>query len=242
VKQALLRTSWRVCGALSLSLSLAAPSLAGSLFDGKDPRAHWRGWASERFPRAWVARAGALTLSGPIDDGWHRDGGYLLSRERYADFDLRFEFRTSPGANSGVMVRVDTGPGIEWPWQSGTEFQILDAAAASEPAAVADRSADLYALVAAIGARPHPAGQWNAGRIVACGRHLEHWLNGQRVVSVELDSPAFLQRVAASKFAPYPGFARSAEGHIALQDHGRPVWFRGLAIDRLGADCRKGQP
>jgi hypothetical protein len=223
--------------------TLCMPLLAvpASLFNGLDPREHWRGWPQETYPEAWVAHQHTLTLRGPIEDGWHRQGGYLLSRERFADFDLRFEFRTSRGANSGVMVRVAPGPGVEWPWQSGTEFQILDPAAPIEPGAVADRSADLYGLVAATGARPLPAGRWNQGRIVACGRQLEHWLNGRRVLVVDLASADFVQRVAASKFAPFAEFGRAAEGHIALQDHGKPVWFRRLVIDRLNASCQRVQ-
>lgn len=218
------------------------PVYPASLFDGRNPREHWRGWAQETYPEAWVAHQQTLTLQGPVDDGRHRGGGYLLSRERFADFDLRFEFRTSPGANSGVMVRVDPGPGVEWPWQSGTEYQILDPAAPGEPGAYADRTADLYGLVAANRAWHRGPGYWNQGRIVACGRHLEHWLNGRRVLQVDLDSNDFRQRVAASKFAAFPGFGRSADGHIALQDHGKAVWFRRLTIRQLDPQCRPVRP
>ncbi len=215
---------------------------AADLFDGQDPRRHWRGWADEAYPAAWVVRRGMLTLEGPVENGWHRQGGYLLSREKFADFDLRFEFRASPGANSGVMVRVAPGAGIEWPWQSGTEFQILDESVPSDPGAVADRTADLYGLVSASVVVARPSTQWTEGRIVACGRHLEHWLNGRRVLRIDLDSAAFRERVAASKFSAYPAFGRATEGHIALQDHGKAVWFRHMTIERLGPTCRRLQP
>ncbi len=233
----------KVNGLVSLVLLGISPLMASAanLFDGQDPRRHWRAWTDEAYPAAWVVRQGTLTLEGPVENGWHRQGGYLLSRERYADFDLRFEFRTSPGANSGVMVRVVPSPGIEWPWQSGTEFQILDESAPSDPGAVADRTADLYGLVSASGAVTRPSTGWNEGRIVACGRNLEHWLNGRRVVLVDLDSSAFRARVAASKFSAYPEFGRAAEGHIALQDHGKQVWFRRLSIEPLDPSCSRPQ-
>lgn len=231
--------SWLIAALVGM---LHLPVHPASLFDGKNPRDHWRGWAQETYPEAWVAHRKTLTLQGPVQDGWHRGGGYLLSRERFGDFDLRFEFQTSPGANSGIMVRVDPGPGVEWPWQSGTEYQILDPAAPSEPGAHADRTADLYGLVAATRAKLKEPGHWNQGRIVACGRHLEHWLNGVRVLKVDLDGSEFRQRVAASKFAAFPGFGRSADGHIALQDHGKAVWFRRLVVVRLDPHCQAVQP
>lgn len=222
-----------LAGTCAAQVPLGAPVL---LTAGTDPTRHWTGWANRPQPTAWVLREGALTLEGGVEDGWHVGGGYLVSRGRWRDFELRFAFRTAAGANSGVMVRVVPGPSVAWPWQSGTEFQILDAAAPRGQDTAADGTADLYGLVAAEGP-PAPADlRWREARIVACGPRLEHWLDGHRVVAVDVTSPAFRRQVAGSKFAAYPAFAQPVEGHVALQDHGRPVWFRDMRLQPL-AGC-----
>ena len=219
----------------TLAFTVFAASMSGAdvLFNGHNPTESWRGWKTAEYPAAWVVRNGALTLSGPVDDGWHKRGGYLVSKAQFADFDMSFYFKTSMGANSGVMVRVAMNKEVDWPWQTGTEFQILDERSVEKPETFAFKTADMYGIVSAANARTKLPGRWNNGRITACGRRIEHFLNGVRVLTVDLDSTDFMERVGKSKFSAHTGFAKERTGHIVLQDHGRPVWFRKMTITKL---------
>jgi hypothetical protein len=75
-----------------------------------------------------------------------------------------------------------------------------------------------------------PPGQWNEVRIIVYGNHVEHWLNGTKVVEYELGSPDWETRLNASKFKQWPGYGRSTRGYIALQDHGDRVAYRNIRI------------
>lgn len=183
----------------------------------------WRGYRREDFPQhAWSAEG--ETLHSLAD----AERVSLVTRSRYGEFDLSFEWRLLEGGNSGVLYKV-TEEG-EAPWQSGPEMQLVDHAARPDAQVPETSCGALYGLHA-----PQPVichrGLFNIGRISVRGSQVEHWLNGTRVLSCDLASPAFRARVAASKFAPFPQFARAAEGHIALQHHGAEAWFYNVRIE-----------
>lgn len=190
------------------------------LFDGNS----LEGWmaANEGDPgEGWEVVDGAIHRSG--------EAGPLVSRKEFGDFELEFEWRISEGGNSGVKYRVRKSP---WGWM-GPEFQILDAPA--DAAAPESRSGALYDVVAPTGEAPmQPAGEWNRARIVAVGARIEHWINGEQVVDVDLAAGAWEEQRTASKFARVDGFAGPGPGRILLQDHGGEVWFRGLRLRVLG--------
>src|SRR3989449_364275 len=75
-----------------------------------------------------------------------------------------------------------------------------------------------------------PAGQWNQVRLVVKGKHVEHWLNGVKMVEYEFGSPDWTTKVKASKFASHPHYGRNATGYIGLQDHGDKVAYRNIKI------------
>ncbi|MBP8305280.1 MAG: DUF1080 domain-containing protein, partial [Phycisphaerae bacterium] len=172
-----------------------------------------------------------------------------ITIERFSSFELRVDFRLTPGANSGIKILVQpnldpvTGAGAKAATGSaiGLEYQILDDA--RHPDAKLGRDGNrtlgsLYDLMPAASAkRPNPIGEWNTARILVQGPHVEHWLNGDKILEYDRASPAFGELVARSKFKSIPGFGKWADGHILLQEHGNRVSFRNLRIRRL-ADTR----
>lgn len=192
------------------------------LFDGATTSG-WRGYRMDSMPAGWQAVDGALTRVG--------DGRDIITREQFSDFELMLEWNVAPGGNSGVMYRVTEE--YDYSYKSGPEMQVLD------DAAHRDGLSRLTAAGANYGLHPAPegavkaGGEWNQARVVVRGNHVEHWLNGQKVVEYELLSPEWESRVKASKFVEWPNYGRAKRGHIALQDHGDWVAYRNLKIREL---------
>jgi hypothetical protein len=196
------------------------------LFDGATT-AGWRGYNADSFPaQGWEIRDGSLvTVEG---------GGDIVTEEEFGDFELTLEFKTTPGANSGIFYGAIDQPGKPM-WASAPEYQILD-----DSAYVADGTdmtkhltGQNYDLHASSEKALQPVGEWNVARIAVRRPHVEHWLNGVKMVEYELESPEWEALVAASKFSVYPEYGRAASGHIGLQDHGTEVWFRNIKLRPL---------
>ena len=221
------------------------------LFDGRT-LAGWRGLGYDTVPTAhWVVVNGAIKkiASGDVPrvaDGRPLNGGDLMTVDSFADFELSFEWRVTPGANSGVKYNVSEamsmaqgGAGTAGgPNHSalGFEYQILDDDRHEDGKLPSHRAAALYDLIAP-NDRKHlrPVGQWNRSVVVFRGNHGEHWLNGEKVVEFELGTAHMDSAVAASKYKTIPGFGqkRRGGGHIVLQDHGDEVYFRELKVRPL---------
>ncbi len=193
------------------------------LFDGGDLSA-WRGVGQDAVPAAWSVDDGVLHITPGAE------GGDLVTRETYGDFELALEWKISECGNSGIFYRGD--PEQE-PWRTSSEMQVLDDACHPDGKYPSHRAGSNYDLHAATPGAVRPAGEWNAVRIVARGPHVEHWLNGQQVAEYEQGSAAWKARVAASKFRTFDGYGQHMRGIIALQDHGDPVWYRDIKVRRL---------
>lgn len=222
----------------------AAEKAAGwrLLWDGNTSNG-WRTPRSDRFPaRGWEMTNGVLTVQASTG-GESTGGGDIISRERFSEFELTVDFMITPGANSGIkyfvqpnLAPIDKVTGKPVPIGSaiGLEFQILDDA--RHPDAKAGRNGNrtigsLYDLIpAAKNKAVNPVGEWNTARIVARGRHVEHWLNGVKVLEYERGSQASRRQVSESKYRNIPEFGEWADGHILLQDHGNRVSFRNIKI------------
>ncbi len=193
-----------------------------SLFDGKSTTG-WRSFRGKAFPeKGWAIEDGAIRkIAGA-------GGGDIVAEGEYEDFDFRFEWKVAPGANSGVMYRVSEEG--EWPWRFGPEYQILDDDKHADGKDPKTSAAGCYALYEGVGKVLKPVGEFNEGRIVVREGKVEHWLNGVRVVSYDLNSEAWKAKIAGSKFKDMAGFGGKPKGMIALQDHGDDVWFRNLRI------------
>ena len=202
------------------------------LFDGETTNG-WRAYNGTAFPdTGWAVMDGALVVGATATDPDVAIGGDIVTVAEYSSFDLRFEFKLSPVANSGVFYRVIEQEGRAI-WNNAPEYQVLDDQAYIEMGTMdmnTHLTGDNYDLHASVAGELNPMGEWNEGRILVDGNRVEHWLNGVKTVEYELLSPDWEARVAASKFSPFPEYGRAASGPIGLQDHGRLVWFRNIRI------------
>ncbi len=200
----------------------------------------WRSAHSEDFPKVgWEIKDGVLSAQA-AGDAESQNGGDIITRRKYGNFELVADFRITPGANSGIKYFVDPGLNKGAGSAIGCEFQILDDE--RHPDAKLGREGNrtigsLYDLIpAASDKKVNPPGEWNTARIIVQGNHVEHWLNGKKVVSYERGNPAWRALVATSKYKDWPKFGELPEGNILLQDHGFAVSFRNLKIRELPAE------
>lgn len=195
------------------------------LFDGED-LSQWRGFKQDSIPAGWTIDENAIHFTGEAS------GGDLITEEEYDSFELQLDWKIAEGGNSGIMFHVTEEN--DRTYQSGPEVQVLDDAAHPDAQNGRDRLAGAnYALHAPSKDVVKPAGEWNHMRIVVDGSRVEHWMNGEKIVEYELGSEDWKARVAASKFGEMPNYGTAGTGHIALQDHGDPVWYRNIKIKRL---------
>jgi hypothetical protein len=195
------------------------------LFDGNDATAHWRGYKKEGISDKWVAKDGALVLTG-------KGGGDLITKEQFESFELSIEWKISPGGNSGIIFKVQETDGP--PWHTGPEAQVQDNVAGHDP----QKAGWMYALYPANVDTTKPVGEWNhfilkCQKTAAGTYKCEHTLNGTKYVEYEIGSADWNEKVAKSKFGKFPMFAKPAKGHICLQDHGNEVAFRNIKIREL---------
>jgi hypothetical protein len=198
------------------------------LFDGETLEG-WRGFRRDDVPAAWVIEDGALHFT---DQGEREDRGDIITVEQFGDFEVRLEWKISPGGNSGIFFRVSET--TQRTYESGPEMQVLDDAQHPDGGSPKTSAGSNYALHAPDPGNVRPVGEWNEVRILAVGGHVEHWLNGLKVVEYELGSEEWERLVADSKFAEWPDYGRHAVGHLALQDHGDPVWYRNIRVRSIG--------
>ncbi|HEY7026803.1 MAG TPA: DUF1080 domain-containing protein, partial [Gemmatimonadales bacterium] len=189
------------------------------LFDGSTTNG-WREFKKTSVPAGWKVVDGAITRVG--------ESGDLITNDQFGNFELALQWKIAPGGNSGIMYRVTED--ADATYETGPEMQVLD------DAGHADGKSRLTAAGSCFGLYPSPAGllkpvgEWNSVRIVVNGTHVEHWLNGTKVVEYELGSADWEARVKASKFAQWPGYGRASRGHIAIQNHGDRVAYRGIKV------------
>jgi hypothetical protein len=189
------------------------------LFDGSTLTG-WRGFKSTTPPAGWKPLNGTLVLDGK--------GGDLMTVDQYADFELSLEWQISPNGNGGIMFRV--APGGENTYSTGPEFQLLHNEGHNDGKKPITSAGSNFAVHEPARDVTKPVGQWNHIRLIVKGAHVEHWMNGEKLLEYELWSPDWDARVQASKFAKMPGYGRSKQGHLAIQDHGNWVAFRNIKI------------
>jgi Domain of Unknown Function (DUF1080) len=212
----------------ALTAVLAAPAAADNwqtLFDGKSLAA-FRCYNKPDIPSGiWsIEPDGSLKTVPGVKDGCD-----LITRDKYKDVEFELEWKVPAKGNSGVVYRVTEVPGKP-SWNQGPEMQILDDAGHREGLTANHTAGALYDLVGPTEPAAKPAGQWNQARILMKGNHVEHWLNGKKVVDYEWGSPEIQKLIAASKFKDMPLFMKAPEGYIAIQHHGEEAWFRNIRV------------
>lgn len=185
----------------------------------------WRGYRQSTLPDGWRfdATTGILERAS--------GGGDIVTTGQWGDFELELEWRIGLGGNSGIFYRATEG--TEVVYMNAPEMQILDNAGHRDGQNPLTSTGSNYALNAPSEAAAKPVGEWNTVRIVAVGPHVEHWLNGKKVVEYEQGSAEWTALVKASKFDQWPAYGRTMRGHIGLQDHGDKVEFRNIRIREL---------
>jgi 3-keto-disaccharide hydrolase len=193
------------------------------LFDGTSLSA-WRGYQSATVPAGWRVENGTLTKEAPVGD--------IISKDQFGDFELELEWKIGEAGNGGIFYRATEE--YERVYWSGPEYQLLDDVKGADNKTRLTCAGAAYALYPSPAGHLKPVGQWNATRIVARGKHIEHWLNGVKLLEYELESPDWEAKVKASKFGEWPHYGRAARGHIALQgDHAGSLAFRNIRVREL---------
>lgn len=207
------------------------------LFDGKTTKG-WTGAYKKTFPeKGWEVSDGILKVL-PSNGGESTNGGDIVSKDQYSAFELSFDFKLTKGANSGIKYFVtlsenNTGSAI------GLEYQLLDDTLHPDAKLGRDGNRTLASLYDLIKANKtsrfiRQPGNWNTGRIIVYpNNHVEHYLNGIKVLEYDRGSQAYRDLVAISKYKVWSNFGEATKGHILLQDHGNEVWFRSIKIREL---------
>ena len=212
------------------------------LFDGKSCKG-WVGLGKDKFPETgWEIKEGVLTVNPVANGSKKKRGGAIVTVEMYDDFELKLDFKLTEGANSGIKYFVrdeDAKKGKEL----GLEFQVLDDKKHPDAKKGINGNrtvASLYDLIAADkGKEVKAVGEWNTARIVSKGKHVEHWLNGKKVLEYERGSKEFAELIAISKFKNIKDFGLAEKGHIVLQDHKDTVSYKNIMIKKLVEPCGK---
>jgi hypothetical protein len=199
-----------------------------SLFDGQT-MAGWRTYQNKPAD-SWTVKDGTLYCKGSTTDKSDRRAD-LITTGQYENFDLSLDWKISPQGNSGIMYLVTE----EFPaaYLSGPEYQVIDDVNFPEKLEDWQKTAANYAMDAAPTAKPKPVGEWNHTRIVVNNGHVEHWLNGAKVVDYQLWTDEWKQKRTTGKWKDAAGYGVSKKGHIALQDHGSEAWFKNIKIKEL---------
>ena len=228
MNKTLLHSAMRILAWATVFCSAALPAGADSLSwrslleDHSAPA--WRGWKAPGLPTGWHIAGGVLSKEGSVDD--------LVTKQSFGDFELELEWKIGRGGNSGIFYRgTREYDHIYW---SGPEYQLLDDANAEDGSNRLTAAAAAYALYGAPAGVVQPFDHWNKTRLVVKGTHVEHWLNGQKVVEYEFGSADWKSKVAASKFAAYPHYGLATTGLIGIQgDHTGALGVRRIRIREL---------
>jgi len=201
------------------------------LFDGKS-LAGWHGFNKDGDTvNNWIIEDGALVCLGAAE--WD-SGGDIVSEREFGNFELVWDWKLEAGSNSGVMYHVVEGPKYKAPYETGPEYQMIDDE--GWPGELEDwqlTGADYAMNLASDKKVVKPIGEWNSSKIVYENGHVEHWLNGDKIVEFEVGTDQWNKEKAEGKWKDFPDYASGKKGKIALQDHGKKAYFKNIKIKEL---------
>ena len=204
-----------------------------SLFDG-ETFAGWHKYGGGPVGSAWKVEEGAMTLvPGEAEDWKTVSGGDIVTDDVFENFELSLEWKIAEAGNSGIFYLVDEAESYDAASDTGLEMQVLDSERHGDGQWAKHRAGDLYDLIEADTRTECKVGDWNRVRIVKRGSHVEHWMNGSLLLTVDLWTDHWDALIAGSKFADWEGFGKLTRGRIGVQDHGDRVWFRDVRVRTL---------
>lgn len=192
------------------------------LFDGKTT-AGWRAYNADTMPSGWQAVDGILTRVSAAAD--------IITKDQYGDFELTLDWKLGPGGNSGLFYRAVEG--LDWIYNGAPEYALLDDAGHNDGKREITSAGSVHSVYPSPRGVVKPAGEWNTSRVVAKGTHIEHWLNGQKIIEYEQGSPDWVSHVQAGKFGRQPNYGKAMKGYIGLQEHGGRAEFKNIKIREL---------
>lgn len=200
------------------------------LFDGHTLNG-WRDYNGEELTAPWFVEDGLIQAKGEGAD----EHGYIVTEKIYENFELVWDWKIADEGNSGVLYHVVENPKFKVPYVTGPEYQLIDDHGFPEPLEEWQRTASDYAMhtpdYSAIEIKP--AGEWNTSKIIFDNGHVEHWLNGEKVVEFEAWTEDWFARKNSGKWENAPEYGLARKGVICLQDHGSAAWFRNVKIKEL---------
>jgi hypothetical protein len=198
------------------------------LFDGQTMTG-WRTYQNKPAD-SWTVNNGTLYCKGSTTDKSDRRAD-LMTTGQYENFDLELDWKLAPQGNSGIIYLVTE----DYPaaYQSGPEYQLIDDVNFPEKLEDWQRTGANYAMNPPSVAASKPAGEWNHTRIVVNNGHVEHWLNGKKVVDYQLWTDEWKNKKSTGKWKDAPGYGGAKKGYIALQDHGSEAWFKNIRVKEL---------
>jgi len=201
-----------------------------SLFDGKS----LSGWHAFNKPgeiKNWTIMDGSLVCLGAAKGD---TGGDIVSDEQYENFELSWDWKIDKGGNSGIMYHVVEDPKYKAPYETGPEYQMIDDIGYPGKLENWQESGADYAMnIANDKKKLNPVGRWNSSKIIFDKGHVEHWLNGEKIVEFQAWDAKWDKEKKEGKWKDYPDYGSAKKGRIALQDHGNKAYFKNITIKEL---------
>ncbi|TXI31226.1 MAG: DUF1080 domain-containing protein [Niabella sp.] len=214
-----------------LSIQIVKKGKWITLFDGKTLKG-WHGFNKGKTPvKNWVVENGALVCLGASE---HDTGGDIVTNQQFENFELEWSWKVDKGSNSGVMYHVVEDAKYHGPYETGPEYQIIDDVNFPGKLEEWQKAGADYAMnLPGKNKKLKPVGEWNHSKIIFNKGHVQHWLNGEKIVEFDAWTDDWNKKKFEGKWKSYPDYGKAKKGHIALQDHGNKAYFRNIRVREL---------